>query len=355
MKNVKCALYFMAALALSLNSCTTSEDPNFNPALDSVITANSPVALFIAKTVANDGSVDNIIDSANCFSVQFPVTVTVNGTTLTINNAAGYDDIEDLIDLTDNDVDLIVITYPITVILADFTTVVINNDAALFALAATCNDEDEDDDDIECIDFLYPISVSVFDTNNVLVATITVNDDNAMYNLIDDLDDFRSAAFIFPITVILADGTNQTINNVTELLNAIEAADDTCDEDDDYDYDDDDCDTCTTAVLDNLFAGCVNWDVDKLTRGTNDLQSNYNGYIFTFNSNGTITVVQNTTTWTGTWSATGTGNNMTVTINITGLPDFNDTWDLHEVERESGEAEIELRLGTDRLSFESDC
>jgi hypothetical protein len=57
-----------------------------------------------------------------------------------------------------------------------------------------------------------------------------------------------------------------------------------------------DCGTCTTAALDNLFAGCVNWDVDKLTRGTNDLQSNYNSYRFTVNSNGTTTVVQSTTT-----------------------------------------------------------
>lgn len=46
---------------------------------------------------------------------------------------------------------------------------------------------------------------------------------------------------------------------------------------------------------------------------------------------------------------------MTVTINITGLPDVNDTWGLHEVERVSGEVEIELRRGTDRLSYESDC
>jgi hypothetical protein len=57
-----------------------------------------------------------------------------------------------------------------------------------------------------------------------------------------------------------------------------------------------DCGTCTTAALDNLFAGCVNWDVDKLTRGTNDLQSDYNSYRFTVNSNGTTTVVQSTTT-----------------------------------------------------------
>jgi hypothetical protein len=56
-----------------------------------------------------------------------------------------------------------------------------------------------------------------------------------------------------------------------------------------------DCGTCTTAALENLFAGCVNWEVDELTRGTNDLQSNYNGYRFTVNSNGNITVVQNTT------------------------------------------------------------
>ena len=34
--------------------------------------------------------------------------------------------------------------------------------------ADDCNDENEDDDDIECMDFVYPITASVFNSNNEL-------------------------------------------------------------------------------------------------------------------------------------------------------------------------------------------
>ena len=104
-----------------------------------------------------------------------------------------------------------------------------------------------------------------------------------------------------------------------------------------------------------MFTDCDEWIVDDLEINDTDLEDNYDGYLFTFNSDGTITVVNNTSTFNGTWTATGTGNNIIFTINITGLPDFNNTWNLHEIERESGEAKIEFRLGDDELEFESDC
>jgi len=354
MKTLKITLFLLVGLLISITSCDTDDGLN-NDRTDATITANSNVALLMSKTATNDGSADNIIDSANCLSVQLPVTVTVNGTTLIIDDEDGYEDIEDIIDLFDDDVDSVVISYPITVILADYSTVTVNSDTELATLTATCTDENDDDDDIECIDFQYPITASVFDANNVLVNTITINNDNDMYDFIDDLEEFASVTINFPITVILADGTTQTVTTIQELENAIETAEDSCDEDDDYDYDDDDCDTCTTADLDRIFAACLQFEVDDLTRNDTDLEDNYAGYVFTFNNDGTITVVENTTTWNGSWSASGTANDIDVIININGLPDFNASWNLHEIEQELGETEVELRLGDDRLSFESDC
>lgn len=354
MKTLKITLFLLVGLLISITSCSTDDGLN-DDRTAATITANSRVALLMSKTTTNDGSADNIIDSANCLSVELPVTVTVNGTTIIIDDEDGYQDIEDIIDLFDDDVDSVVISYPITVILADYSTITVNSDAELAVLTANCADENDIDDDIECIDFQYPITASVFDANNVLVNTVTINNDNDMYNFIDDLDETASVTINFPISVILADGTTQTINNVQELENAIEIAEDSCDEDDDYDYDDDDCDTCTTGDLDSIFATCLQFEVDDLKLNDTDFEDNYVGYIFTFNNDGTITVVENTNTWNGTWSASGTANDIDVIININGLPDFNNTWNLHEIEQELGETEVELRLGDDRLSFESDC
>ncbi len=355
MKTLKPILLLVLGVLFTMTSCRTEDDLAIDPPTEEKIEANSTVANLMSRTALNDGSSDNIIDNASCLSVQLPVTVTVNGIELIINDEDGYEDIEDIIDLFDDDVDSVVISYPITIILTDFSTIVVNSDTELAALAVNCVGENEDDDDIECIDFQYPITASVFNENDDLINTITINNDNDMYDFIDDLDDFVAVSINFPITVIFADGTTQTINSIQELEDAIEMADDTCDEDDDNDFDDDDCNICTTNDLDTIFADCSEWTVDKLERNDNDLEDNYVGYVFEFNSDGTILVTQNTNTFNGTWEAAGTGNNISVVINITGLSDFSDTWNLHEIDQEDDEVEVDLRLGDDRLRFESDC
>ena len=355
MKTLKPILLLVLSVILTLTSCRTEDDLAIDPPTEETIEANSTVANLMSRTASNDGSSDNIIDSASCLSVELPVTVTVNGIELIINDEDGYEDIEDIIDLFDDDVDSVIITYPITVILTDFSTVVVNSDAELAALAANCVGENEDDDDIECIDFQYPITASVFDENNDLINTITINNDNDMYDFIDDLDEYAAVTINFPITVIFADGSTQTINSIQELEDAIEIADDTCDEDDDNDFDDDDCDNCTTNDLDTVFADCTEWTVDKLERNDNDLEDTYVGYVFEFNNDGTILVTQGSNTFNGTWEASGSGNNISVVINVIGLPDFNDAWNLHEIEQDDDEVDVDLRLGDDRLRFESDC
>ena len=322
MKTLKPILLLAIGVLLTMTSCRTEDDLAIDPPVEETIEANSTIANLMSRTASNDGSPDNIIDNASCLSVQLPVTVTVNGIELEINDDDGYEDIEDIIDLFDDDVDSVVISYPITVILVDFSTVVVNSDLELGTLTANCVGENEDDDDIECIDFQYPITASVFDENNDLINSITINNDNDMYDFIDDLDDFAAVTINFPIKVIFADGSSQTINSIPELENAIEIADDSCDEDDDNDFDDDDCDNCTTNDLETVFADCTEWTVDKLERNDNDLEDNYVGYVFEFNSDGTILVTQGSNTFNGTWGASGTGNNISVTINVTGtLPD----------------------------------
>jgi len=356
MKTLKPILLLLLGVVFTMTSCRTEDDLAIDPPVEETIEANSAVATLMSNVATNDGSFDNIIDNASCLSVLLPVTVTVNGIELVINDDDGYEDIEDIIDLFDDDVDSIVISYPITLILADFSTTVVNSDVELEALIVNCVGENEDDDDIECIDFQYPITASIFDENNDLINSITINNDNDMYDFIDDLDEFAAVTINFPITVIFTDGTTQTINTIQELEDAIEMADDSCDEDDDNDFDDDDCDNCSTNDLENVFADCSEWTVDRLERNDNDLEDTYVGYVFEFNSDGTIIVTQGSNTFNGTWEASGTSNNILVTINITGLPDFNDTWNLHEIEQEDDdEVEVDLRLGDDRLEFESDC
>lgn len=355
MKTLTQLLTSMLLFGVIFTSCRTEEMEIIEPPQEQTLEVNSAVKTLMQRTVANDGSIDNIIDNANCVTIQLPVTVVVNGLEINVDSQEDFDTIEAIFDEFEDDNDDLEIQFPITIILADFTEVVITNMNELESFTSNCSGENVSDDDIECLDFNYPIVASFFNTNNELLETISIMNDAEMYAFIENISENDIVTIQFPITVTTFDGQTITINNFTELENTINTYDDACDEDDDYDYNDDDCDTCSNDQLANVLTQCTNWMVDKLERSDNDLEDNYVGYLFTFDTDGNIQVTSGSGNFTGTWQSSGAGNNISVVIDIPSLPEFNATWNLHEIEQDDDETEVDLRLGDDRLRFESDC
>ena len=113
---------------------------------------------------------------------------------------------------------------------------------------------------------------------------------------------------------------------------------------------------CSQQQVLDILTTCTDWTVDKLElNDTSDLEDNYVGYTFNFSNDGTITVQNGGTNHSGTWNSSGMGQNMNVVINIATLPDFNNTWNLHEIEQNGSENNVDLRRMNDRLRFESTC
>lgn len=363
MKTFKTTLLLAFSLLLTITSCRSEDDLSIDPQQETILPANSVLARQMQNIAMNDGSVDNVVYNANCFTIQLPVTVTVNSVVFTINEIGDYDDFEDLLDEFDDDDDNIEITFPITIILADYSSIEINSLEELDDYADDCNGENVDDDDIECIDFVYPITASVFNANNEVIATVTFTNDNDLYEFIDDIDEDDLVGFEFPISIVLANGSELVINNFNELEEAIDDHENDCDEDDDYDYNDDDCDNCTTEQLAEVLTACPDWYIDELERNDEDLEDNYSGYKFNFFEDNTVTASWDDETASGTWFAEGTGNNITVTIEIPGFEAINATWNLHEIENDDdddddnddNEVEIKFEIGDDdELEFKND-
>ncbi|MDC7999142.1 hypothetical protein [Gilvibacter sediminis] len=355
MKLLKLPVLMILMSALLLTSCRTEESEVINPNNEETLEANSVVAGLMQRVSLSDGSLDNIIDSANCFTVNLPVTVIVNGIEVTVNTEADYELIEDILDESDDDTDTVEIVFPITVTLSDYTEVTLNSIEEFLALALTCPDEGETDPDIECLDFVYPITATIFNPVTEELETVVIENDEQLYEFLELIEEGDVVNIEFPISIVLADGTTVVIEDLEQLEDVIEEAEDACDEDDDYDYDDDDCEDCTTDDLVDLITGCSPWFVDKLEIDDADLEDSYDGYLFTFTESGEILVENDTDEFIGSWGSTGSGEAITVEIDIPELPDFNANWILHEIDDAPGEFEIDLRLGDDRLRFESDC
>ncbi len=99
------------------------------------------------------------------------------------------------------------------------------------------------DEPIECIDFVYPFSVSAFDSQTELITTVSFENDDSLNLFLIDLNDNDVVNINFPVVLVLSDGLEISTNNLSELEEVIEIAiNDDCDDDDDDDDDNDDDD-----------------------------------------------------------------------------------------------------------------
>jgi hypothetical protein len=235
--------------------------------------------------------------------------------------------VEKILDQFDWDDDIVEIFFPISVILADHTERVINNEDELETLWESCG-ENEIDDDIECIDFVYPFNISVFDSENQLSDVITVENDEQLHHFFDEFDDDEIASINYPITVLLSNGEEYEVNNNDELENLIDAAKDDCDEDDDNDYNDDDVDDSDLrqVLLDGL------WEITKFM-DEEDETAIFNGYIFDFFENGVVEASKNGQGFRGEWTTYGDDGTLELELFFGDeypLAEIVDDWDIIE-------------------------
>ena len=294
---------------------------------EDTIEAGSTTASLIMNTSSNDGSYDNIVDESSCIAIQFPYTVEIAGIEINIDSIEDLRLIEEIFDEFDDDLDILEIVFPITIILSDFTEVKIENKEALRELVAECR-EGGDDDDIECIDFVYPITMFTFDVNQQVTDEVAVNSDREMRKFFKDRDPGELVSIGFPITLIKYDGTEIQVNSNAELARILEMAKDECDEDDDNDYNDDDFE-------EDRFVGYLTecpWELRDIRRLGVDQTGQYLELIFEFNEEGIVEVtgpLGNTTT--GAWSFEFTHRGPKIEMEFEEYVDFNLTWFVYEI------------------------
>ena len=349
-------IIIMLSVLSVFTSCRQEEIISINPPLEETLDPDSNVADLMLRTVTNDGSKDNILDYANCFKIKLPTTVIANAVNITINTEADYDSVESIFDEFDEDIDNLSLSFPITIILTDFSEAIINNISEFNDYAGDCNGENVADNDIEFVDFIYPITSSIFNTANELISRESFSNDKELFVFIANISESDIISMDFPLSVRLYDGSQISINTLSALETTIQNAQGNCDEDDDFDYNDDDCNHCTQDLLSGYLTNCTDWIVDKLKRESVNYDDYYDGYSFNFFIDGTVSSYVSGSTVYGTWESTGTANDISVIIDIPGLPLCNNIWHLQEIDENDEDTKIDLRLSdANRLRYENTC
>lgn len=265
---------------------------------DQAITIDAPVAQLLQRLVMLDGSGDNIVDRSSCSSLVYPVSVTVNGQPLLIQSSEDLDEIERVFDASGSDEDSVVIQFPVTLLLADYSTQIINNLAEWESLLSSCT-EGGSDDDLECLDLEYPVSMALYDTANQKSSVVTFTSDRDVFLFLDQVSSQVLMSFRFPVVLTDSSGLEYTVTDFEQLEDILLDNDD-CDEDDDNDYDDDDLDTSALEAV--LTSGT--WLIDSYIDDTNQT-SLYAGYSFVFQAGGQATATRNSTVTPGSWQLYG--------------------------------------------------
>lgn len=343
------AYTILLVTALSFTACQ-SEDPldeEFNE--EQTLMANSSAANLIKNTVSNDGSHDNIVDGSSCFDIRFPYTVSVNGLEITVNSDEDLEVIEEIFDAIEYDDDILDIIFPITITMADYSEVTINGIEDLRAVAAQCV-EGGDDDDIECIDVIYPVTLFTYNPNVQETGSVVVNNDKEMRRFFAGLNETDLISIEFPVMFEMYDGTKVTVNNNSELADAIERAKEACDEDDDNDHNDDDF---TKERLDNLLVECP-WLVKELKRNNQDNSDQYFDYALNFKEDGIVIAKDREGNMlTGEWESRVSDYRVKLTLEFEFLEDFSLEWFVYEIDKDR--IKLHILTGGDKIIMKMAC
>ena len=335
-------LLFMMAL-LGFFSCQEEETNIDNPSEQETILANSSLSSLMTMTSSNDGSADDILDGSSCFSVELPVTIVVGDATYVIETLEDLEELETLYNNISNS-DVMDFVFPITIIFSDYSEVTIENEDQLTNYITNCNAEENDI--IECVDFVYPISFSVFDSAFSLTETVVINNDEELYVFLEDLEDDDNALIVslnFPVSLEYANGDVVEVNSNQELAEAIELADDDCNEEEN---------NCTEVQISPILQECP-WN---FTDGNNA----YANLQMVFYENGELQITEGDTTSFigGFYNLSSTDNGLMLTISeLTSFQDdLGGEWLIVDCGESSDDnPELTITRGDTTLQLQQDC
>lgn len=312
----KCILYLTIVLSLAMVACQS--DDSQQSTAPTGLTPTSPLSLLVSRVAQYPTAQDNVLDGTDAFAVALPVTVTVNGITLTVDGNDNCHDVQEIIDAHSNDDDIIHFTFPIRLIYQNHQQVQVTSQAQYQAILANCP-PNNGQTEIECIDINYPIVINSYNTATQTPTTVTITSNAQLYGFIQGLTAADLFSFVYPFSMTKSNGEVINITSDATLQAAIQNSVGTCNDD------------TSNGELANVIVDGT-WYVSSFIDDDHDETYEFNGYNFTFAANGNVTAVKNTTTINGTWQHKINGGFSKLDLNFTGsmLQELEEDWQVLE-------------------------
>jgi hypothetical protein len=313
MKNF--TLFVCTLFAFSVLSCQDEEESIVQDTTNN-FTKSAPISLLINRVSQYETTRDNVLDGTSNCSIKLPAHVTVNGQYVNVISENEFQTVQNIKNQSNSDDDIVHFGYPLTMIYPNYYEHVVTDEAQFNYIMAHYGD-DSAYHEVACLDFNYPFSINIYNTNNQVGSTVAIQSDTQLYNFIDNLTTSQIVGIVFPITLTMSGSQQITINNNTELENTINQAVNSCNPG-----------STPTTLSDILATG--SWHISYCFYG-HDATSQYAAYHFTFDPNGDVLVVNNSMTFEGDWDLHD-GMPQRLNLNFEGsqLHDLETNWDIQE-------------------------
>lgn len=306
-------------IAFTIMSCEkeslTETTSNSNLTQSSILTG------LLQRIAQNPTAFDNVLDGCSGFSVQLPVTVTVNGTTVTVASESDFQTIQNLKNASPNDSDEVIFTYPIQLRLKNHQLVSVSS---YIQFEDFYEDYSTDDlMEIRCVNMQFPITINTYNTSNQQTQAYTLTNNVSLYQYLASLTSSFQYSLTYPITVTDANNNPQTITSNIGFETFIDANLTQCDVpvgNTPLSF--------TTLLTDNI------WYVSSYIDDDGDDETDdFEEYTFDFLSNFDIQVFEGSLFANGSWNYyTASGNTQKLNLNFSNsiLLDLDQDWTIVE-------------------------
>lgn len=167
----------------------------------------------ILGVVAHDGSVDDVVDNSDCFSIDFPYVCFYNGHPYNVYS------VEDLAIFTEND--SLRPDFPVNITFANYETIKVPSLNVFTSLINQCADGILFNNIINCVDLIYPVSLSVYDPQTSNFETLVFNEDKETFLAVENFNENTIVTINYPIQITYLDNSVHTISSNEELKKQI--------------------------------------------------------------------------------------------------------------------------------------